>query len=299
MKIDRVEEFNKYNYDVSRTCDDWYDNMHHIHNSCEFLFVEEGAATYYIDGRAYYVEAGDVLIIEAMHHHRRVIDKIPFKRYGLTIKPTYYKGLMLDDDLMKVFKAPSVEYFNENCKAIAPEVFDELVFLLKRLREEQKQSEPFGANMERALIVQLSILLFRAFGLKQDKRPLTSIQATMVEIKEYISTNYAEALTLKTLSEKFFRHPATISKEFNKYCDQSLNKYINAARISASTKMLENTNDSIGEIAGRCGFESENTFLRQFKGIMEMSPTSYRKTFRELRREANNEKGKTNNNKES
>ena len=290
MKINNNSDFDKYNYDVSWTCDDWYDNMHHIHNSCEFLFVEEGAATYYINKQAYYVEAGDILTIEAQHHHRRVIDKVPFKRYGLTIKPTYYKGLMLDADLMKVFETPSVEYFNENCKAIAPGVFDELVILLKMLKEEQKQSKPFSSNLERALLVQLTILLFRAFGLKRDKMPLTSIQATMLEIKEYISANYEKELTLKTLSEKFFLHPSTISKEFHKYCDQSLNKYINAARISASTKMLENTNDSIGEIAGRCGFESENTFLRQFKGIMEMSPTSYRKMFRELREEANNDK---------
>jgi len=283
MKIDKVKDFEKYNYDVSWTCDDWIDNMHHIHNSCEFLFVEEGAAHYYIDGAHYYIQAGDILTIGAMQHHRRVIDKLPFKRYGLTIKPTYYKSLALEDDLLQVFATPSVAYFQKHYTAIAPEVFRELVLLLKLLREEQTKHNPFRSRMERALIEQTIISLFRVFGLQRTKTPLTQIHAAMLAIQEYIALNYQEALNLKVLSERFFLHPATISKEFPKYCPQSLNKYINSVRVFAATKLLENTNDSIGKIAESCGFESENTFLRQFKSVMEISPTRYRKIFRELR----------------
>ena len=283
MKMDSVENFERYNYDVSWTCDDWIDNMHHIHNSCEFLFIEEGAAYYDIDGVSYYVQAGDILTIGAMQHHRRVIDKLPFKRYGLTIKPTYYKSLALEDDLLQVFETREVEYFNQHCKAIAPEVFEELVLLLKMLREEQTEHHPFRSRMERALIAQTMIRLFRIFGLKREHTSLTAVHAAMLEIKEYIQENYREPLNLKVLSGQFFLHPATISKEFHKYCAQSLNKYINSVRISAAAKLLENTNDSIGKIAEDCGFESENTFLRQFKSRMEISPTIYRKTFRELR----------------
>ena len=39
--------------------------MHHIHDGCEILFVESGSADYFIDGKKYHISQGDVLVITA------------------------------------------------------------------------------------------------------------------------------------------------------------------------------------------------------------------------------------------
>ena len=54
------------NYNVSRTCEYEKNEMHHIHNSNEVLLVEDGAADYYISGKKYHVEPGDILVIGEM-----------------------------------------------------------------------------------------------------------------------------------------------------------------------------------------------------------------------------------------
>ena len=83
------------------------------------------------------------------------------------------------------------------------------------------------------------------------------------------------------LSELFYLHPATISREFNKYSGKNLVKYINAVRICEAAKLLENTNETVTVIAAKCGYDSVNTFLRQFKSVMETTPLQYRKSIME------------------
>lgn len=82
------------------------------------------------------------------------------------------------------------------------------------------------------------------------------------------------------MSKTLFYHTTTISKEFRRCCGHNLNKYINTVRICRAASLMETGTDSVAEIAVKCGYESENTFLRQFRSIMVMSPLQYRKSVR-------------------
>ena len=132
--------------------------------------------------------------------------------------------------------------------------------------------------MQRGILTQTAVLLFRTFRMERNPEASTAADKAMREIKEYIDTHFQERLTLKTLSSRFYLHPTTISKEFRRCCGHNLNKYINTVRICRAASLLETGTDSVAEIAVKCGYESENTFLRQFRCIMEMSPLQYRKS---------------------
>lgn len=269
------------NYNISRTCEYEKNEMHHIHNTCEILFVEDGAADYYISGKKYHVEPYDILVIGPMEHHLRRIDRLPFLRYGLTVKPTYFRSIILDEDLLKVFTTPSPELFVRYYKKIDPVVFNRILDLLRELKEEDVVHKPFRSQIQRSVITQITVILFRVFQFKRDDSGLAPSNIRMLEIKEYIDTHFDRELNLNILSEQFFLHPSTISKDFAKYCGYNLNKYINTVRVCEAASMLENNNDSVAEIAEKCGYDSINTFLRQFKSIMEVSPLQYRKSVHE------------------
>lgn len=266
------------NYNISRTCEYEKNEMHHIHNSCEILFVEEGSADYYLSGKIFHVEPYDILIIGSMEHHLRRIDKLPFLRYGLTIKPTYLRGIISSEDLLKVFVTPSAEDFVQHYKNIDPETFGKIIKLLCELKDEEGVHKPFRSQIERSVMTHIAVALFRALHFKREEEGLTPSNARMLEIKEYIDTHFKEELNLQLLSERFFLHPSTISKDFRRYCGHNLNKYINTVRVCEAAGMLENSNNSVAEIAERCGYDSVNTFIRQFKSIMEESPLQYRKS---------------------
>ena len=185
---DHFKAINEDNYNISRTCEYEKDEMHHIHNSCEILFVEEGSADYYISGKKYHIEKHDILIIGAMEHHRRRIDELPFSRYGFTIRPSYYRSLMLGEDLERVLSTPSTDDFVKHYKNVEESIFQSVISMLHLLKSEETHPGAFRSYAERAIITHLIITLFRAFGCKRNDSPLTAANERMLEIKEYIDT---------------------------------------------------------------------------------------------------------------
>lgn len=278
---DHFRALNEDNYNLSRSCEYDKNEMHHIHESCEILFIEEGSADYYISGKKYYVEAGDILIIGSREHHMRRLDTLPFLRYGLTVKPSYYRSLNLGEELLKIFQTPSQEDFLKHFKRVDQAVFGEIIHLIQYLYGDEGEDKPFRALLERSILTEIAVILYRQSGMKPREGTLSAMHERMLEVKEYIDKNYREPLDLKLLSERFYLHPVTISKEFNKSFGQTLTKYINNVRICEGARLLETTRESITSIADQCGYDSVNTFLRQFKMVMETTPLQYRKGIQE------------------
>lgn len=58
---------------------------------------------------------------------------------------------------------------------------------------------------------------------------------------------------------------------------KNINRYINSVRITNAVRILDKSDISITELAEMVGYENVNTFLRQFKEKMDVSPLQYRK----------------------
>jgi len=70
-----------------------------------------------------------------------------------------------------------------------------------------------------------------------------------------------------------------LSTAFRRYTGIPLMKYITKERISNAKNQLLNTTDGIKEIAWRVGFEDEKTFMKRFKQLEDITPTTYRNAF--------------------
>lgn len=278
---DHFRALSEDNYNISRTCEYRKNEMHHIHTASEILLVEEGAAEYYICGKKYLVEKGDILVIGGQEHHRRRILELPFLRYGLSVRPSFYESLNLGEDLKKVFQTPLPQAFQEHYKNVDQEIFWHIVELLKELYGEQAIHKSLRSVLERAVLTQIAVLMFRAFGLERRERELSEMNSRMIDVKEYIDVHFRENIDLPLLSRLFYLHPATISREFHKYFGKNVTAYIHLVRICEAANLLENTNESVTSISISCGYDSINTFLRQFKATMETTPLQYRKSIQE------------------
>ena len=54
--------------------------------------------------------------------------------------------------------------------------------------------------------------------------------------------------------------------------------YILQMRMERSKRLLASTEELIGDIALKCGFEDANYFARLFKQIFNVTPSQYRKS---------------------
>ena len=125
------------------------------------------------------------------------------------------------------------------------------------------------------LLLEMTIILKRYLNL--EKQDISGTYKAMSDIKNYIDLHYAEDLNLTVLSRNFYIQPNTISKNFKKIFGKNVVNYINSVRIANAVRILEESHISITELAGAVGYSSMNTFLRQFRDIMGISPLQYKK----------------------
>ena len=109
--------------------------------------------------------------------------------------------------------------------------FNQCIYLLKSLYDEQKQDMPFSSMVEKSIVTQIAVILYRQWDLKRNKNEVSSMSQQMYDIKEYIDQHYIEDLNLNGLSEQFYLHPVTISKEFSRCIGPGAHYHASVARI--------------------------------------------------------------------
>lgn len=282
-EVDHFSALNNQNIYVSYSGDYKENPINHVHNSCELLFIEQGGGEYRIGGQQYHVEKNGVLIIGGTDPHSRRFTQVPCIRYGLTVLPAFLQSLPIINGYMNVYRTHSPEEAKK-LQGIEPVTFERMVSIIWQLREETKDNGQGKGDMVYALLLELTIILNRLLHLK--KKDISGMYKTMSDIKNYIDFHYAENLSLEELSRLFYLQPNTISKNFHKTFEKNINSYIRSVRVSNSVRILENNDISITELSEVVGYASVNTFLRQFRESLGISPLQYKKQFERYKEEA-------------
>ena len=275
-EVEHFSALNNQNIYVSYSGDYKENPINHVHNSCELLFIEQGGGEYKIRGQQYHIEKNGVLIIGGTDPHSRRFTQVPCIRYGLTVLPAFLQSLPIINGYMNVYRTHSPEEAIK-LQGIDDVTFGRMVSIIWQLREEIKDNGQGKGDMVYALLLEMTIILNRLLHL--EKQNISGMYKTMSDIKNYIDFHYAENLSLEELSRIFYLQPNTISKNFRKAFEKNINSYIHSVRVSNAVRLLENQDISITELSEVVGYSSVNTFLRQFRESLGISPLQYKKQF--------------------
>lgn len=92
----------------------------------------------------------------------------------------------------------------------------------------------------------------------------------------YIDDHYQEDIMLVDLAAKINSSEKYCSSLFKQAVGQNFKTYLNGKRIDKAKDLLgQNPNLKIGDLAGRVGFNSANTFIRVFSKQMGITPKVY------------------------
>ena len=92
----------------------------------------------------------------------------------------------------------------------------------------------------------------------------------------YISKNFANPITLETVSNEVHLTPAYFSSMFKQSTGSTFKEYLNMVRIEESKRLLSNTDYSLLDIAIATGFEDQSYFSKVFKKYTGLTPKQYR-----------------------
>lgn len=122
--------------------------------------------------------------------------------------------------------------------------------------------------------------LYRIFSiLTPENLPVLQSNKIYPAIK-YIHTHYNKKITTNQLCQLCYISPAQLRRLFHTEINTTPLNYQNNLRLKTAKRMLQNSENSIAEIADFLGFESIYSFSLFFKKKQGVSPTVYKKNRR-------------------
>ena len=129
------------------------------------------------------------------------------------------------------------------------------------------------------LLVLLHVLIqeFRTSAL--DRVELLRRQEQVARLKplfDHVREHYADPIPLGEAAALCGMSKAVFGREFKKASGMPLGKYLNQIRMRHAVELLEETRESITEIAARLGFSDQSYFDRRFRQTFGRTPSQHR-----------------------
>lgn len=237
------------------------------------------------EGRAFKLQAGDVLLLEpGLKHEGLEMNVCDY--YFIHFKHPDISTVIVDDpeSFAHAFFREDQEsdknnsyciskYFSLQNKASMSQILGVLNEMLQLYRRKNYNQGLIALKLSE-LFIRLSRENMLAFLQKTRQRQTKSILMAY-ELLDYIHQRYPSKITSETIERDFKCNFDYLNRTFNKLAGYSIAYYVNKVRIDRSRELLATTNLSVGEIARHVGFADVYHFSKVFKKYAGVSPTSY------------------------
>jgi AraC-like DNA-binding protein len=95
---------------------------------------------------------------------------------------------------------------------------------------------------------------------------------------EFIEENHARSISLKDVAAALGYCPSYLTDLVRRCSGQTVNHWIIKRRIALACKLLQETTQSVNQIALATGYQNEGHFFRQFRQHCGMTPLTWRKS---------------------
>ncbi len=263
----------------------------HWHDDLEFISVLSGSMDYNVNGEILHLEAGQGIIVNARQIHygfSTAHNECAF--YCILLHPMllctsqhidqdFVSPVLSDSSLPYVLLDGKIKWQRE----ILTDV--ETMYLCK--------DKPNAPLYVQNTFYHIWILLSEnARKVKQTKRQDRNL-SVLKDMLVFVQKNYADKITLDDIARAGNVSKSTCLAIFKKYLQDTPTNYLIGYRLKRATKMLENSNIPITEIALVVGFGGVSYFAETFRKNYGCSPSEYRSAKTTLfsgRRKQNNGK---------
>lgn len=237
----------------------------HDHKLYEIMFFLEGDSKYIVEGKEYFLESGDIIIVRKQEMHRIFHNSdAKYRRIVLFVEPEFFEKY--------------------NCKAYEQQFLNTQLGIANRIKSDYVRScglyDAFHrlkryakkyAEGDEAIIVSTIIEILYLIN-RVGKFSNYDMNDDQVErVISYINTHYTEDIDLEILEKKFFTSRYYLCKIFRKATGLTIHDYIRRKRLSR-VRELRQSGKSISDAAMLSGFSDYSSFYRTYKKIMGHSP---------------------------
>lgn len=238
-------------------------------------------------------------ILKKVYEEGRMVKKKDEDEAGASGKVVLYKKEL--DDLIKAIETNELHAINTSVDALYDEIYsagmnDDIVAMnlnylqvqLIQLAVEQDESidqeevlnyineNVYDAGKTKGSRVHIKrFALGYADYLSQLRK--NASRGVLAEVEKEIKLNYADNLTLRDLSKKYYVNTAYLGQMFKKKYNQSFKDYLCSVRINEAASMLLKSDDKIALISERVGYKDVDYFIQKFIEQKGITPAKYRR----------------------
>lgn len=258
--------FNLRYISISKYEGDWQ-SLPHTHHFTELFYVISGKGVFHIEDELIPVKPNDLIIINPhIEHTEKTITNDPMEYIVFGVDGLAFSFHSSPDAVRK-------NYSYYSYTSVKNQLIDFAQLMLKEFREKKPGFDTICQGMLQVLLVYIA----REQNLSVISDSTFRISKECALAKRYIDSNYAQNITLDSLSEITHINKYYLAHSFASCIGQSPINYLTSKRLQASMELLINTNHSIAQIASSTGFSSQSYFSQFFKKSVGMTPQNYRK----------------------
>ena len=261
--------------EVPLRMDDGTGDFFHWHDYFEVLLILSGEGCYYVNGQAFEVTEGDILIFNNAELHGWQVTQSEMRVLAMVFAPRLVAGYgdFSDMEYLKPFIERGANFKNrvgsqEPCAA-------QIAGIMRQIEEEWRERQEGHRLMIKADVLRILTMLVRHYHDDTRSAARADRNKALQRLKrafEYIDGGYCGKLTLREAANRVYMSPNYFSHYFHTATGVSFSDYVTMRRVHKARELLETTGRSTYEIAVECGFHNSSNFYRLYRKHTGQSP---------------------------
>ncbi|AFJ45218.1 HTH-type transcriptional activator RhaS [Shimwellia blattae] len=239
----------------------------HDHDFYEIVIVEHGTGTHIFNGQPYTLSGGSVCFVR--DHDRHLYEHTD----NLCLINVLYRsphGFSFLSGLDKLLPQEQNGSYPSHWR-ISPAILQQVCGLARQLEQDGTGSDPHGIARREILFMQLLLLLRQG-----NQADAASNNGGLNQLLGWLEEHYAEEICWDSLADDFSLSLRTLHRQLKQRTGLTPQRFLNRLRLGKAHHLLRHSEDSVTDIAFRCGFGDSNHFSTLFKREFSWSPRDVR-----------------------
>ncbi len=248
-------------------------SANHFHGCFELYYVEQGSVRFQVGGCSCELAQSDFLLIPPRFFHST---QYPNERCVRSV--VYFSQKDISRQAMRLLSDSDSLLSHPQTIRSSREAQPQLADVISRLTREGKRGDAQTAGLMYFYLQELFLLLLRYEEGRQELPMYGGISNEQVlSAARFIQLNYMHPITAADIAAASGFSPNHLSRKFREAAGIGTHEYLVQIRLHHAALALASTEDSITQIALRCGFSDSNYFKDVFKKNFGLTPREYRR----------------------
>ncbi|MEG0270919.1 MAG: AraC family transcriptional regulator [Clostridia bacterium] len=265
-------------YDRADMMQTTFELVSHSHSLCEIMYVNEGMMSLDVSGETLHIGRKQFIWIDANVYHRNMLFEtklcsvmnIEFQYEELDKRCPCLKEMYLCDSATAfMLEHPADSLVLTDTDDTLCSLMKQMILLADSTHRQQEQL---------CSMLCTQVMLIVAKRRKEQVAACRPIQNRYVsEAIDILEQGAYEPITAAQLAQQLHIQPTYLHRLFKEHTGQTIGDYVQHLRMKRAQELLEQTNQTLLDIACEVGFSSQQRFTQLFKRLVGVAPLEYRR----------------------